>query len=170
MRGSMRAIRGSIPAPAMRGSMRAIRGSIPAPAIRGSIIGRPGGVGLGVDSVLAAIGTGRENAAGLCVGTRRDGWGRGALAVSTGLFTAIGGVTVTSFTAVALAERPLNEADTTCGPSAFVLPVELGDAAGFCFAATGEIRTGRLSGAAGRISIGFVDGATTESLLTTLST
>ena len=163
----MRAIRGSIPAPAIRGSMRAI----PAPAIRGSIIGRAGGVGLGVDSVLAAIGTGRENAAGLCVGTRRDDWGRGALAVSTGLFTANGGVTVASLATGAPADRPLNEADTTCGPAVGVLAVDVEDAAaGFCFAATGEIRTGRLSGAAGRISTGLVAGATIESLLTTLST
>ena len=158
----MRAIRGSIPAPANRGSIW---------AIRGSIIGRPGGAGLGVESVLAAIGTGRENAAGLCVGTRREDWGRGVLAVNTGLFTASGGVTVVSFAAGTPAERLLNEADTTCGPAAFVLPVELEDAAtGFCFAATGEMRTGRLSGAAGRISTGLVAGATIESLLTTLST
>ena len=148
MRGSMRAIRGSIPAPAIRGSMR---------AIRGSIVGRAGGVGLGVESVLAAIGTGRENAAGLCVGTRRDDWDCGTLAVSTGLFTANGGVTAASLVNGAPIDRPLNEADTTCGPAAFVLPVELEDAAtGFCFAATGEMRTGRLSGAAGRISTGLV--------------
>ena len=118
--------------------------------------------------MLGAIGTGREKAVGVGVGTRRDDWDRGALAVRRGSLAEGGGVTVAVFTAVGLADRPLNDVVTTCGR----FDSDTGGAglASFPLAATGDIRTGRSRGAAGRISTGFFTGATTESLLTTLST
>ncbi len=117
--------------------------------------------GAEVASVLGAIGTGREKAAGLGVGTRREDRDGVEFAASRGVLPVSGGVTFVVFTADGSAERPLREAVTTCGPSELEAPGA--GTASFRSAETGEIRTGRSSGAAGRISTGFLIGAVTES-------